>query len=96
MIAIGTKDIKSLKQAPGIGKKTAERIILELKDKIDIYSDISYTNNTSLNNMPDVIEALMSLGYSYSEAATAFSMIEDKEKSLDELIKEALKQLSRV
>lgn len=94
LLAIGTKDTKSLKQVPGIGEKTAERIILELRDKINL--DLPNGDNTTLNNMSEVIEALMSLGYSYSEAANAFSMIENKEKSLNDLIKEALKQLSRV
>jgi len=96
LLAIGTKDAKSLKQVPGIGEKTAERIILELRDKINVDLDLPNGDNATLNNMSEVIEALISLGYSYSEAANAFSMIEDKEKSLNDLIKEALKQLSRV
>ena len=96
LLAIGTKDTKSLKQVPGIGEKTAERIILELRDKINVDLDLPNGDNTTLNNMSEVIEALMSLGYIYSEAANAFSMSEDKEKSLNDLIKEALKQLSRV
>ncbi|WP_372995781.1 Holliday junction branch migration protein RuvA [Lutispora sp.] len=97
IIAIQTKNAKALTQAPGIGKKTAERIMLELKDKTSISSDIIIDiDEVNGNNMPEVIDALMSLGYSYSEAASAFSKVKDKEKSLDNLIKEALKQLSRI
>lgn len=97
IIAIQTKNAKALTQAPGIGKKTAERIMLELKDKTSISSDIIIDiDEVNGSNMPEVIDALMSLGYSYSEAASAFSKVKDKEKSLDNLIKEALKQLSRI
>jgi len=97
IIAIQTKNAKALTQAPGIGKKTAERIMLELKDKTSISSDIIIDiDEVNGNNMPEVIDALMSLGYSYSEAASAFSKVKYKEKSLDNLIKEALKQLSRI
>lgn len=71
--------------------------MLELKDKTSISSDIIIDiDEVNGNNMPEVIDALMSLGYSYSEAASAFSKVKDKEKSLDNLIKEALKQLSRI
>ncbi|MEA4963523.1 Holliday junction branch migration protein RuvA [Lutispora sp.] len=97
VLALGTQNIKALTQAPGIGKKTAERILLELRDKINIDSEILMNvNDEKGNNMPEVIDALMSLGYSYNEASLAFSKIEDKEKPIDNLIKEALKQLSRV
>jgi len=96
IIAIQTKNTKALTQAPGIGKKIAERIMLELRDKISISTDQINDIDEVNNNMPEVINALMSLGYSYSEAASAFTKIKDKEKSLDNLIKEALKQLSRI
>jgi len=97
IIAIQAKNTKALTQAPGIGKKIAERIMLELRDKISISTDqINDIDEVDKNNMPEVIDALMSLGYSYSEAASAFAKIKDKEKSLDNLIKESLKQLSRI
>lgn len=97
ILAIGTKNIKALTQAPGIGKKIAERLTLELRDKIKIDAEIMMdVNEVKGNNMTEVIDALMSLGYSYNEASQAFSKIKDKEKSIDNLIKEALKQLSRI
>mgnify|MGYP001189970445 CR=1 FL=1 len=97
IIAIQTKNAKALTQAPGIGKKIAERIILELRDKISISPDqIADIYEANGNNMPEVVDALMSLGYSYSEAASAFAKVKDRDKSLDNLIKEALKQLSRI
>ncbi|MDD2481107.1 MAG: Holliday junction branch migration protein RuvA [Lutispora sp.] len=97
VLAIGTQNIKALTQAPGVGKKTAERIILELRDKININADVMMdVNEVSSTNMAEVIDALMSLDYSYNEASLAFSKIQNKEKPIDSLIKEALKQLSRI
>jgi Holliday junction DNA helicase RuvA len=97
LMAIALKNVKGLTIAQGIGKKLAERIILELKDKINlddaIPCDISIEENDSVIQ---AIEALTSLGYSYTEAKGAVSKIKDNKKSVDALIKDALKQLSRI
>ncbi len=97
IIAIATKNYKELTKAPGIGKKTAERIILELKDKLkanDIEAGIRF--NEENDNAIQTINALMSLGYNYSEASMALSKIENKNQPINDLIKEALKQFSRI
>ncbi len=95
-MAIATKNYKELTKAPGIGKKTAERIILELKDKLSYEDSSEFTSSDTGDDVIQTIQALTSLGYSYGEASTAFSKIEDKNKPIDVLIKEALKQLSRI
>lgn len=71
--AIATEDIKRLTAAPGIGKKTAERIVLELRGKLAAASDDAtglFTQNTAGNN-EDIINTLLALGYTDKEARTA-------------------------
>lgn len=97
IVAIATKNYKELVKAPGVGKKTAERIILELRDKISNENIIiSASPDWESDNVIQAIEALTSLGYNYNEASSALSKIEDRKKPIDNLIKEALKQLSRI
>ena len=71
--AIATEDIKRLTAAPGIGKKTAERMVLELRGKLAAASDDItglFTQNTAGNN-EDIINTLLALGYTDKEARTA-------------------------
>ncbi len=90
--AIISKNIGQLVKAPGIGKKIAERIILELKDKIDTEAAITAVDAPiAADGASEVIEALMSLGYSYSEGAGAVAKLKDLSKPIDSLIKDALK-----
>lgn len=94
-IAIISNDVTKLVRAQGIGKKTAERIILELKDKINTNSAIAVqTFDSDSSDLAQVIEALTALGYNYSEAAQAVSKIKNKQASINTLIKEALKILA--
>ncbi len=96
-LAIATEDIVQLSKAPGVGKKTAKRIILELKDKID--DNISIESNDlegqTDNNLNEVIGALLSLGYSKVEATRALSKVEIENQSTEDVIKAVLKQLSK-
>jgi len=93
--AIISRDIAKLTKAQGIGKKIAERIILELKDKIDTESAIGGMETIdSGDEISQVIEALVSLGYNYSIASTAVMKLKDTKKPIDILIKDALKQLA--
>ncbi len=99
--AIITEDDKHLCRAPGIGKKTAGRIILELKDKIkkdDItegvtiqegFEDVAPTNG---NSVAEALGALLALGYSEKEAEMALKKV-DKHESVENIIKECLKVL---
>jgi Holliday junction DNA helicase RuvA len=94
-LAIISKDAVKLTKAQGIGKKTAERIILELKDKIDTESAIAVNNIDSFGgDVSQVVEALTSLGYSYNVAAQAVAKIKNQEAPIDVMIKEALKILA--
>lgn len=92
--AIIARDAAKLTKAQGIGKKIAERIILELKDKIDTESAIGRTDIFDAGDeISQVIEALVSLGYNYSIASTAVMKLKDTKQPIDILIKDALKQL---
>ncbi|HEY8363422.1 MAG TPA: Holliday junction branch migration protein RuvA [Tissierellaceae bacterium] len=95
--AIINKDIDILCKAPGIGKKTAERIILELKDKVD--RNATYEENyLQLNKGNDYMEAvhgLISLGYTKHEIEKAMEGIDVSRLKVEDIIREALKRLSQ-
>ena len=100
--AIIMEDDKHLCRAPGIGKKTAGRIILELKDKIkkeDIMSGVDIQEGfedlqptVNANTVGEDLGALLALGYSEKEAETALKQV-DKTASLEDIIKDCLKVL---
>lgn len=82
--AIGSEDAVLLAKTPGIGKKTAERVIIELKDKLGAFSrtaattplqgfitDANATESAEINHTDDAILALLALGYKQSDAAKA-------------------------
>lgn len=97
--AIVTGDIKTLCTAPGIGKKTAQRIVLELKEKID-KEEIDQRSEVEIpgtvkDNTHEVIQALIALGYKSSEAMEALASIEDKNQDVSTLIRLCLKSLDK-
>lgn len=92
--AIASKDEVLIKKAPGIGKKTAERIILELKDKINVQNlDLSCNDEKNIDEKikNDTLAALINLGYSEREANKAINSVEGN--SVEEVIKNCLKYL---
>ena len=100
--AILSEDVKAISGAPGIGKKTAERIILDLKDKLPMdASMISQEIEANMDNretsapqIAEAIEALVSLGYGKSEAARAVHQVENAAQlASGEILKKALKNL---
>jgi len=99
--AIAFEDIKALTKLPGVGKKTAQKILLELKDKLsinDIDEDMRPSEFQNENNsMSEAILALESLGYDSMESTKAVSKVLNKnpDLSVEELIKNALKELAR-
>lgn len=101
--AIIIEDINLLTKAPGIGKKTAQRIILELKDKLKINSTFNYDDNleqyyeASSNSVKqEAIEALIALGYSQIDATNSVINVYNENLKLEELIKLSLKRLSKI
>jgi holliday junction DNA helicase RuvA len=98
--AIINSDIKLLSKVPGIGKKTAQRLLIELKDKIKIIGDVSLNPQSSINaNIPshanDAIKALINLGYNPLKAQRAIQSLAKENKDLDtsSLIKAALQNI---
>ena len=100
-IAIAAGDSKSITKANGVGKKTAERIVLELKDKMVNMAggEISSAAASAISAVEEsasaeAVAALVALGYSQSDAAVAVGQM-DKSLSADEMIRLGLRQLSR-
>ena len=94
-------DIKSLTSIPGVGAKTAKRIIIELKDKLSntVTTELGFENDFDSKILSDVLSALVGLGYNENIAKGAIKNIDvtntDKSnKSIESLIKEALKTLN--
>lgn len=89
-----SEDVVQLSKAPGVGKKTAERIILELKDKVD-KSNIEF-EPTLLNQAPigiskdEAVDALMALGYSPAEAKEAVDKCKKDGLNTEDIIKKSL------
>ncbi len=98
-VAIVTSDINSIARSPGVGKKTAQRIVLELKDKVenqDFMSDLSGASAPITSGASgEAIEALMALGYSSSDAAKAIALVPPSASKVDEIITFALRGMDR-
>ena len=101
-LAVLTQDAKAIARAPGVGPKTAQRLILELKDKISMEDTFvsgeseAYAAGTSglTDARREAAEALAALGYSAAEAAQAVRKVEHgDEMDVEELLKAALKHL---
>jgi Holliday junction DNA helicase RuvA len=93
--AISGEDIASLTRVPGIGKKTAARIVLELKDKVSDLIDVSDPRNIDIRRDIDALEALEALGYSAVEARRAVkeAQSELENPQVEELVRSALRLL---
>ena len=91
-------DIQSLTSIPGVGAKTAKRIIIELKDKLSktTTTELGFEDDYSSNISKDVLSALVGLGYSESMATEVIKRINPakSDKSIESLIKESLKILN--
>ncbi len=99
-LTIATGDSKSITKTKGIGPKLAQRIVLELKDKITKEqqlltngADLDFTPVLSGSNSGEAISALVVLGYSQGEATSVISKL-DPEMSVENMIKQALKAMA--
>jgi Holliday junction DNA helicase RuvA len=101
--AVVTNDAKTIASAPGIGKKTAEKLIIELKDKLSIEDVLNHTVNSEekqesysyANEMQsEAIQALVSLGYGNAESMKAVKKVTITEDiTVEEILKLALKNI---
>lgn len=92
--AIATGDTSYLNKVSGIGKKTAEKIIVELRDKLKDYQNNDDTPSI-LRDESDILEALKSLGYSQNEARDALKQVPPTTIGTNARIKEALQILGK-
>ena len=101
-LAILLGDVAALSRAPGIGKKTAQRIALELKEKVTQADVSARTDSTApsgstavpADHVIEAIEALTALGYSSLEARNAVSAVKDQSDRAEELIRLALRSMA--
>ena len=100
--AIVTEDAKSLTRANGVGKKTAERIVLELKDKFGQMEHVTLPKGEiaaetegggSGDSRAEAVSALIALGYTRGEAVNALAAVKETDLTVEEYIKQALKKL---
>lgn len=101
--AVLAGDVKTISSAPGIGKKTAEKLILELKDKMKIEdvlehaahgdekADMADTTDTGMQ--AEAVQALTALGYGSAESLRAVKKVSAECASVEDVLKEALKNL---
>lgn len=100
-LAVISQDAKAIAKAPGIGNKTAQRIILELKDKISLEDTFAESRNVSASvsvsgigqARTEAVEALTALGYSASDALRAVKAVEQEDMDVEALLKAALKKM---
>lgn len=100
-LAVISNDIGKLKKLPGIGSKTAQRIILELKDKLKteeaVEDNVEEIKEAIIENdkVSEAISALQVLGYSRREIDVALENIDKNSLSIEEIIRQGLKNLSK-
>jgi holliday junction DNA helicase RuvA len=94
--AVATQESGRLVKVPGIGKKTAERLLLELKDKlkVDVRISVSAGETAKTTSAADVLNALMGLGYSEREALQAVKLL-PADVTVSDGIRQALRSLSK-
>ncbi len=98
-VAVISEDAKAISKAPGIGAKTAQKVIIELKDKLNLEdvlepkSDANFQVNDN-NSMSEAVMALVALGYSQADAYRAVKSIDNiEELDVENVIKMALKKI---
>mgnify|MGYP001238123239 FL=1 len=95
--SVVNEDVDALMHLPGIGKKTAERLVVEMKDKIsDISDDQNHFDQLPKNSaVSEAVNALVNLGYKNKDAKNILDKIDSDNLSVEELIRKALKSLNK-
>lgn len=101
--AVLSGDAKAISAAPGIGKKTAEKVIIELKDKLDLEemlqgasgqgSVVSSVDAGANSVQSEAVQALVALGYGSTESLKAVKKVNLENATVEEVLKQALKHL---
>lgn len=103
---IVNNDTTSLVRLPGVGKKTAERLIIEMRDKLSDWQPVLPAGSaddsipsvkkpeTRNRIIQDAISAMIALGYKPAEASRAVSKVDDNNKSSEDIIRQALKEMA--
>ena len=92
---IQNNDVKTLTSLPGVGKKTAERLIIELRDRLPVLAPgAQQVLPQAADFLADAETALIGLGYKPQDAARVLGQLEDQDASVENLISQALKALS--
>ena len=97
-VAVSSGDVRAITMANGVGKKTAERVVLELKDKmVGLGGSAQAVQNAqsvaSSEGAQEAVEVLVSLGFNQSDAATVVGAM-DKSLSVDDMVRKGLRELS--
>lgn len=100
LACVATKDVSALVRIPGIGKKTAERLLVELQDKVDTLDigglSVSTRPRTNVESArTQAEEALASLGYKPAEAARLLDKFADENQTVEQMIRAALRGAAR-
>lgn len=100
--AVMSGDAKAISAAPGIGKKTAEKLIIELKDKLDIEEILNHSaeepagaagDSSTSEVQAEAVQALVALGYGSTESLKAVKKVDLENAAVEDVLKAALKHL---
>jgi Holliday junction DNA helicase RuvA len=92
--AVASSDTSHLTRVSGIGRKNAEKIVLELKDKLKVTEEDASTSSAQARSEGDALEALVSLGYSERDARDALKKVPKDVEGAPERVRAALKNLN--
>ncbi len=95
--SVELEDTAAISRIPGVGKKTAERLIIEMRDRIDAAAPTggkAVPRTIEANARSEAVDALVALGYKPKEVQALISKLDTKEKSAEDIIRLALKQVA--